>query len=357
MKKGTTETFIEKANIIHNFEYDYSLVNYVNSYTKVKIICSIHGVFEQRSSSHLRGQKCIKCVNDNQTNDTQFFIEKANSVHNFKYNYSKSKYINNKTIIKIICPIHDIFEQKPSNHLSGSGCIKCRNDNYRNIDYINKCNLKFENKFDYSLVNYVNNNTKVKIICPTHGVFEQTLKDHFNSNGCPYCSGKKMNTDLFIEKSNKKHNNYYKYSLSEYKGAFKKIKIICPIHGIFEQVSSVHLFGSGCPICKSSKGEKNIISLLNDKNIKFIHQHKFNNCKYINDLIFDFYLPEKNMCIEYNGIQHYKPIDYFGGEHCFNKNKKRDNIKKKYCKNNNIKLKIITYRDNIDKKINHILNE
>lgn len=102
-------------------------------------------------------------------------------------------------------------------------------------DYLNKCKIKFNNKYDYSLIkNYINNNNKVSIICLEHGIFKQSLKSHLKNDGCPYCSGKKMNTHFFIEKANKVHNNKYDYYLVDYKGAFKKVKIICPIHGIFE---------------------------------------------------------------------------------------------------------------------------
>ena len=353
----STESFIKKANKIHNFEFDYSLVEYKNSYTKIKIICHNHGIFEQQPASHLRGQKCLKCVNEKQTLNNFSFIEKAKTIHGDKYDYSLVDYKLNKIKIKIICPIHGEFEQKPSNHLFGNGCLMCSNDDRKNTNYIDKCKIKFSNKYDYSLVNYKNNRLKVNIICPTHGNFEQTLKDHLNGDGCPYCSGKKMNTELFIKNSIIKHNNFFDYSLVEYKGCFKKIKIICPIHGIFEQKPSIHLFGSGCPICKASKGEKEIISFLNENRIFFIHQKKFEDCKNINELIFDFFIPYKNLCIEFNGIQHYKIFEYFGGEKAFELNKKRDGIKKEYCKNKKIKFRIVTYKDNIKEKLIKIFNE
>jgi len=328
MKKLNTEIFIERSKNKHKNEYDYSLVDYINSYTKVKIICKTHGVFEQLPSSHMIGQRCLKCVNDEQTSSTENFIKNAKIIHGNKYNYSLVDYKLNNINVKIICPEHGMFEQKPYNHLSNNGCPICRYKNRRNDDYIQKCNKKFNNMFDYSLVQYTNNKIKVKIICPEHGIFEQTMKDHYNGNGCPYCSGKKMNTEIFIKKCNKIHNNVYDYSLVDYIGAFKKVKIICKKHGIFEQMSYTHLSNHGCPVCKSSKGEKTIMKILNENNIKYIHQKKFNDCKNTNVLFFDFYIPDKNLCIEYNGLQHYKPIDFFGGIESYEINKKRFNIKK-----------------------------
>ena len=335
-KKLSNREFIERSKKVHNNEFDYSLVKYVNSYTKVKIICNIHGIFEQKPNSHLNGQKCKKCIIDNQTLTCEEFIEISNKIHNNKYEYSLVRYLNNLSNVEIICPIHGIFNQRPSNHMNGSGCKKCAIDNTKSMDYLQKCSLKFENKYDYSMVNYINSKEKVKIICPNHGQFEQNLKDHFSGNGCPFCSGKKMNTNLFIEKSTNNHNNYYDYSLVDYKRAFDKVKILCPLHGMFEQLSYIHLAGSGCPICKSSKGEIKISSLLDEININYIPEYTFEKCIHKLKLPFDFYLPDYNMCIEYNGIQHYKPIEYFGGEEDFKIRKIRDEIKKEFCKNNNM---------------------
>jgi hypothetical protein len=177
------------------------------------------------------------------------------------------------------------------------------------------------------------------------------MKDHYNSNGCPYCSGKKMNTDLFIKKSKKIHNNFYDYSKVDYKKSLEQVTIFCPIHGSFKQKPNIHLGGHGCPVCKSSRGEKEIIKLLDENNVEYKYQKIFKKCRHILPLPFDFYLPMYNVCIEYNGIQHYKMIEYFGGEDSFKMRKKRDTIKKDFCKNNKIKFRIITYKNNIEKKI------
>jgi hypothetical protein len=263
-KTLTTDKFIEKANELHNNRFDYSLVNYINSYTKVKIVCKEHGIFEQNPSSHLNGQTCRRCVDIENTLTTKEFIEKANEVHNNKFNYSLVEYINNITDVKIICPTHGVFNQKPSNHLSGNGCNNCSIDLVRSNEYFDKCNLKFNNKYDYSLVNYVNNKTKVDIICPEHGIFQQTMKNHLKYDGCPYCSGKRMNSELYIKNCKLLHNDVYDYSKTEYTSAFNKVIIICKEHGEFKQLAYIHSQGSGCPICKSSKGEKKIISILKD---------------------------------------------------------------------------------------------
>jgi hypothetical protein len=167
---------------------------------------------------------------------------------------------------------------------------------------------------------------------------------------------KLINNDELINKFKLKHYNFYDYSLVDYIDFKTKIKIICPKHNIFEQLPYEHLRGKGCSICNESKGEKEIRNILINKKINFIPQHKFSDCKHINKLPFDFYLPDYNVCIEYHGLQHYEPIKWFGGQIVFDKLIKRDKIKENYCILNNIKLIIIPYRKNIFNIINKVLN-
>ena len=119
------------------------------------------------------------------------------------------------------------------------------------------------------------------------------------------------------------------------------VKIICDIHGEFSQTPSGHNSGKGCAVCKESKGERAIREFLTDNNVEYIPQHKFKNCRNIRPLPFDFYLPEHNICVEYNGRQHYESVDIFGGDTTFKLQKRKDDIKKNYCHDNDITLIII----------------
>jgi predicted nucleic acid-binding Zn-ribbon protein len=189
-QRNTTEQFIEKAKAVHGDKYDYSLVEYKNVHTKVKIVCSIHGMFEQRPSIHLCGSGCPKCgiiiMSNNKKLTTNQFIEKAKAVHGDKYDYSLVEYKNSGTKVKIICPIHGVFEQRSYDHLRGRGCFKCNgNKKLTTKEFIEKANTIHGDKYDYSLVEYKNNKTKVKIICPVHGVFEQVTSYHLSGNSCP----------------------------------------------------------------------------------------------------------------------------------------------------------------------------
>jgi hypothetical protein len=285
--------------------------------------------------------------------------KKANLIHNNKYDYSLTEYIAYNKKIKIICNLHGVFEQTPERHINRKyGCPNCStNKKITQEEFIEKANLIHNNKYDYSLCNYKNSKTKISIICKEHGVFEQIASSHTHQKtGCPVCSKKHKYTNIeFIEKANLIHNNVYCYSKINYINNYTKVCIICKNHGDFEQTPSNHLSGKGCEICKTSKNE-NLISLyLNKYNITYHRQHKFNDCKYKRLLPFDFYLPKLNMCIEFQGKQHYEPIKFFGGYNGFIEQQKRDKIKNDYCANNNIKLLIIKYCDSVDEILSKMI--
>jgi len=224
---------------------------------------------------------------------------------------------------------------------------------YTRESFIEKANETHNFKYDYAKVNFVDRLTKIIIICPKHGEFIQTPSDHLAGCGCVFCSGNKINLNIFIERSNDIHKNKYDYSESIYVRNSIKLKIICPEHGIFEQRASAHIGKQrqGCPYCRESKGEVDICALLKNSSVEFVRQHSFIDCKNIIELSFDFYIPKTNTCIEFNGEQHYFPIECFGGEVALLKQNKRDKIKLEYCKSNNIPFLVIKYDENIQEKL------
>jgi very-short-patch-repair endonuclease len=284
------------------------------------------------------------------------FIKKAKNIHENKYDYSLITYINNHTKIKIVCSKHGMFEQRPIEHLNGCGCPKCANKNITTKEFIEKAKLIHNNKYNYSLVKYVKSCIKVKIICEEHGVFEQKPNNHLNNQGCPKCANKyKPATKEFIQNAIKIHNNKYDYSLVDYINNNTKINIICEKHGIFKQTPNSHLNGRGCSKCKQSNGERIISKFLNDNNIEYIKEKTFINCKNKKYLPFDFYLFKKNILIEYDGEQHFRMIKHFNGMNGFHMRQKNDNIKTEFAKNNNIRLLRIAYNEKIEEKLIAIL--
>ena len=293
---------------------------------------------------------------------TDEFIAKSKEKHGDKYDYSLVEYKNTNSKVKIICIKHGEFEIRPSHHKNGVGCKKCSDEliRYNVLDtnkFIERSKQIHNDKFDYSLSVYTGIHKNIKIICKEHGVFEQLPNNHFKKLGCPKCSGiKKLTKEEFIERSNIIHGNKFNYDLVEYKNNSTKVKIICPIHGIFEQQPVSHMNNkSGCPNCLNSKGEILIKKILKELDIKYLPQHKFDDCRDKNKLAFDFYLPNKNICIEFDGKQHFEPIKRFGGIVNFVITKNHDEIKNNYCKNNNIKILRIKYTESIEEKLKNIL--
>lgn len=212
-------------------------------------------------------------------------------------------------------------------------------------------------RYDYSLVDYKNSYTNIKIICSIHGEFPQTPQGHLSGQGCKKCYGRLVSdTNSFIEQSNIIHNNKYDYLSVNYINSNLEVKIICKKHGEFNQKPYIHLQGKGCSDCNESRGENKIKSILLNNNILFENQKTFDGCKFKNKLRFDFYLPKYNICIEYDGEQHFNEISYYGGKNKLYKTKIYDKIKTEYCKNNNIKLLRIKYNENIEDKLSFIFS-
>lgn len=248
MKKLTTEEFIKRAREIHCNKYDYSETIYTDSLSDVCIICPQHGKFYQRACNHLNGYECPECgkieKSKNNTKSTEKFIEKAKEVHGNKYDYSKVAYKKANEKVTIICPTHGEFQQTPHHHLEGSGCPLCARE-------------------------------------------EQKDKIKFT-------------TETFIEKATEVHNGKYTYEDLEYNGARNKVKITCPTHGIFEQEAESHLRGCGCPKCITnvSNGENEIAKFLIDNGIEIIQ----NDRNTISPQELDIFIPSKNIAIEYDGL-------------------------------------------------------
>lgn len=215
-------------------------------------------------------------------------------------------------------------------------------------EFINKCHKLHGNKFDYSKTIYVNYRTKVTITCRKHGDFLLRPDNHIRQGqGCWNCFLDKhkltqLSTER-LENLKKIHNNKYEYKdLSVIKGF---IEIICPNHGAFTQYLYFHEYGHGCSECNSSsRGEDYIKNYLENNNIYYIRNHIFDGCKNKKGLRFDFYLQELDTIIEYDGEHHFKENKYFGIGN-LEYVRKNDNIKNKFCQENNIKLIRIPYYD------------
>ena len=209
-----------------------------------------------------------------------------------------------------------------------------------NDEWISRARIVHGDKYDYSKVEYTNNKTKVCIICPIHGEFWQRAKDHIEGRGCDKCGGTYTITkNEFIQKSVLKHGYKYDYSKVKYNGYNSKVCIVCPKHGEFWQTPHSHSCGCGCPTCIESHLERDVRRYLADNGIKY---EVFKHFEWLGKQHLDFYLPEYKIGIECQGIQHFKPVEYFGGEKRFIYQIDNDVKKKKLCEKNNIKIIYLT---------------
>lgn len=307
---------------------------------------------------------------------TDIFIKKAKEIHGEKYDYSLVDYVNAKTKVEIICPVHGIFEQIPYNHLSGKGCKECgyvENGKNRSITFekfLEKARYVHGDKYDYSKSKIENYKTKIEIICKIHGSFFQTPNNHLRGKGCKECGmmstlnhiqeNCSSSTENFINKSKILHRDKYDYSLVEYENNSTPVEIKCEEHGIFLQSPRDHLRGHGCHTCGLLKARHFLgTSKLEEDFVNFIKSFYFGEVvTSVRDKIppmeLDIFLPEFNLGIEING-------SYWHSE----KFKDRNYHLKKYnlCKEKGIRLisiwewEILKDKDKIENFIKNIILE
>ena len=359
MKKKNIEEFISKAREVHKDHYDYSKAVYCGALKKICVICPEHGEFWITPANHLSGQGCKICGlierSKKRKKSIEQFIKESRTVHGDKYDYSKVKYHNIDKKVCIICPEHGEFWQTPYHHLNGCGCPKCVGQGKTTEDVVEEFKKIHGDKYDYSKVEYTNSLKKVCIICPEHGEFWQSPTNHLNGCGCPKCSNvKHKTTNEFIKESRTVHGDKYDYSKVEYVNAHTKVCIICPEHGEFWQTPNKHLLGHKCPKCSESIIEKEIRVLLDKEGIKYVKEKRFN---WMKTYRLDFYLPDYNIGIECQGIQHFTELKPYYKDFSLDKQLERDEDKFQLCLTNGVSILYFTLKSHFNfREISEIYN-
>lgn len=348
--------------------YDYSKIRekFTSGNTVVKIKCNKHNIeFDQTMHDHAkRGRTgCKECSAEkrraNFADTTEQFIEKAKRKHpNVNYDYSRVIYKNIKTPVKIGCPEHGFCDQIPEDHLTSlTGCAKCSTQAAgmkRRMSYdkfIEISIIKHGDKYEYVKNTYEKLDINMIIICPFHGEFEQLPSSHIKGFGCFQCGAilrgklKRITQDDFVKRAKQIHGDLYDYTNAIYIKNKIEVEIKCNIcNKVFKQTPDSHINGkSGCPICKMSHGEKRVGIVLDELGVNYIMQKKFKECRDIKPMPFDFYIPDFDVIIEYDGIQHFKPIEKFGGIDELINTRRRDKLKDTYCDENHIDLIRVPY--------------
>ena len=360
--------FVERSLSKHGNKYDYSKVDYVSAKIKVCIVCPIHGEFWQTPVHHMSGQGCPKCSafkrNEARQITTEEFIKRSKEKYGDRFLYDKCNVITMQDKVVLTCKIHGDFEITPASHLRADGgckkCLKIKNHNKYSkstLDFISEAKRIHGDKYDYSKVEYINNKTKVCIICPIHGEFWQTPSTHITrGDGCRKCGYEqsaeknKLTTTEFIAKAKQIHGDKYDYSKVEYVKYDENVCIVCPIHGEFWQTPDSHLHGSGCQKCSFviSKLENELYDYLN----QFI-EIQTRNRTILNGKELDIYIPSKNVAIEYNGLRWHS--EEFGKDKWYHLNKTT------ICDEVGVKLiqifedEYINHREIVLSKVLHIL--
>ena len=352
--------FIKRAIEVHGNKYDYRESIYSGCRNKINIICPKHGPFQQNPKEHFDGSGCRKCGTEKRVYETYLmhssdFIKRARNKHGNKYEYSLVAYTDAHVKVIITCKLHGSFSQSPHHHLEGHGCLTCAGNQKKTLaQFIKQAIEVHGDKYIYNDVIYVNYATHISIKCKLHGFFSQAPSTHLKGCGCPKC-GDLRTADLqrftlneFITRAKKTHGDTYEYGSVIYEHSLRKVNITCKIHGIFSQTPSNHLLGRGCPICKESVSEKKITEYIKKKGYANNSQKKFKECCNKRELPFDnaILIPGNlDILIEFDGVQHFESVKFFGGESKFKTRKKCDILKNKFCLENNKVLLRIAYTD------------
>lgn len=299
---------------------------------------------------------CKNCEFINKKNElTNKCLEFANNIN---YKVLNVFYKNERWFVELQCNNgHTPYTTRVEHFLSNHLCRQCANESL--IVWDENTIKEAIEKEKYQLIEILENKgyeSKISIWCgnKNHNPYTTYFSEFQKNHRCRRCYSvskikwKKEDIICYIEKEKEKFIDFI-----EYNGFNSTIKILCEKHGEYKIRFDHFIEGQRCPICKESKGEKKIRENLEKLNIEFEHQYTFKDCKCYKELPFDFYLPQYNMVIEYDGELHYQVVDYFGGLDKFIDIKIRDTIKTEYCKNNNIKLIRIPYWNfkNIEKII------
>lgn len=298
-KKLSLEDFTKKARKVYGDRYDLTAVNFTTMNAKINLVCATHGPFTQRASHFLNGISCGKCGRDEGGKKRRLelaqFLAKIPESQKQKYDLLRVQYQSYENQITIVCRKHGEFPILPGDFIRGRGCRKCWYETY--------------------------------------------------------ADNKRLDTEAFIQRARATHGDLYDYSQVVYIDYLTEVIIVCLQHGKFDKKPDYHIQGAGCPSCHASRGEEVIKRILDDNMLEYIRQKTFPKCKYKRLLKFDFYLPDLEVLIEFDGKQHDGAIEYFGGETALEETRKKDQIKDNFAAKTGRIMWRIKHNENIEERM------
>ena len=347
LKYDDVKTYIE------NEGYELLSKEYINAREKLLLKCPNGHEYKISFSKFKSGRRCGKCSNEKRKL-TYSYVKMY--IENEGYELLSNSYEGTKYKMLMKCNYGHEFEMNFSNFKQGKRCPVCSYKK-RRLTQKEVYNKMIEKGYEL-LSEYEDQYTILKIKCPEGHIYEDSYFGFIHNRTCTECKKiKKKNRYNEVKKYIESFD--YKLLSKEYNSNKEKILVKCNHGHEYEVKFDNFQQGYRCPICNLSKGEDKIKLYLDTNNIENISQFKFNGCKFKYKLPFDFYLPKYNLCIEYDGIQHFEIVKHFGGYDGFITRKIKDTIKNIYCKNNNINLIRIPYweYDNIENILNEIINK
>ena len=366
-RETAAKSFYERLHTMYGNRYDTSLVDYKGRETHITLICPDHGLFVITPRTLLNGEKgkaphgCWKCnglpdPSENHPFAAKEFYRRVGIIYrNKSITFKKKREVSMGTKITALCSKHGQITHTANWWLSRKGCEYC-NGKFFPDDWIKNAKAVHGDKYEYVGEAPKTKMSLIHYICPKHGLQEQRYDVHVDQKcGCPYCSNYTRlplgeRKERFLKKANKKYGDLFAYNLDEYKNCDTPISVTCRIHKYtFKTTPDTVIRGNGgCPICAMSSGEYEIFAWLRKHGIENIPQYHIcneNTNLDLNYLVVDFYVPSRNLFIEFNGEQHYKEINYFKRDKDWSleKQQQRDQTLRDYCKQHNIRLLEIKY--------------
>ena len=260
------EKFFDACAKIFGDAYDYSESVFVSRAKKIDIKCNTCGSkFSLTAQYHLTNK--VGCNHCKWAEKKVAFIARANTRHNFKFDYSLVEYSGSRGDIDIICPVHGVFSQKAGQHLK-YGCRKCGEENSHQrinrlnnkfktsfADFVKVANGKHSSKYTYDESSYTAQRNKVKIHCSDHGWFELRGTAHINGAGCHTCNGR-LTWEWFCTEAGKRYKGRYKYFQNRFKGVKSRVEMVCTeCNTTFKQNAKTHLDTdvTPCPTCREQE--------------------------------------------------------------------------------------------------------
>ena len=346
-KKWSTEKVKE---YLESFDCEL-LSEYETERKNIKIKCKCGKIFEDKLSNIKYNQYCMcdECYliykSEKSFNDFMKELEEIG----YTYISNRKEYKNSKSLVYVKCNKGHIIKTSKNKIHSGYRCAKCNKENPKPRKIRKNYNIIKEEieLYDYKLLtkkeNYKGVKSEIQIECNKGHIYQTCYNVFQQGHRCPYCDGK-----VITYEEVRGYIKQFDYELlsKEYINAQTKLLVKCPKNHQYEVAWNSFQRGNRCPICNSSKGEEKIKNFLENHKINFIKEKRFDDCRgKIKPLPFDFYLPQYNCCIEYDGTPHYRYGTFNTDLLDLMNRKYLDNIKTKYCEGNNIKLIRIPYWD------------